>query len=736
MIPTSRNPLYSGHLKGNEELYVKEDSLVVIHEKKGSMFSLELKQIRCAYPVAHDKVRIFWRAPKGIKKTGMSEWSRFQYDFNLDLKKAFPDKKLRRQAEKTEAKRLANVILHASQKIYTINQPNMKGYLAMHTGEYVMSSYKGQCKFGEGDILITNLGIYFVEYNQGLCFDLPLDLLDSYDHKNKTVKIHYYEPQWKDGYDVSSKKNRKFEVRIKSDTAEKVYDSIKKAFSDGGAKEIRMLEKYTEQFASMTPDEHYAEYFSGKFGVFKEYDDYLSILAKRVWGVPSTVEVGKKDAEVIFACLCTGIPISVAGGLTEKDKAFREETARYHNRFEEYTKQYVPLKEDIMELITKNLDEDDTAKVRAQCNPHVVFDTVKELAEKEIMSDSFKPQSLVDWIEFQKETNEKLIAQKLIDYPYGFKFGWGSEIFCPWSVEDAKRIVANKDFHSIIEFITELVEKYPDISVFMNGTGYYKTFEGDQMEEIKVRVRRVYDEWCKTNPLSEWTDASDREWVLDTIKNLDEEQLEMKRTQFGEDKTEAELLRDAEMESENTKQRLERSIKPTGIEEHDMYVDAWYDKTKHRWFTTNPYHRIAKTKLAIMTPDACEQKFGHRANVFTEDAVELKHGYPAVYDEEDKWWVILSTISKDKITKEMVDEAYVNQIRYDVVEPKTTIANDGGIAPVTEKEWTLHSLNHEYYGNPLPLNERIRRLLFRNKASFCIAITEEDKQTQVPLITN
>ena len=736
MIPTNVNPLYSGHLKKSEELYVKKDTLVVIHEDKGSMFTLDLKEIRCVFPISPDQVRIFWRAPKNIKKNQpLKEWNRYQKDFDLDLKKSFPDREQRGKALKTEAKRLTNIILDAIQKTHSINKPNMKGYLAMHTGEYLMSTYKGQCKFGTGEMFITNLGIYFVTFGEGLCLDLPLDILDSYDPKNKTVKIHYFEPQWQDGYEPSSKKNRKFEVRISSDTAETVCDSITKAFSDGGAKEMRILTEHTAEFGEFTPDQHHASYFTGKFGIFKNYDDYLSILAKRKWGVPPTREVGFNDAKVVFACLSTGMPLDAAGELTEKDKAFREETIRYSTRYDEFYKHYTPLRDDIMEIITKNLDDEETAKVK-ECHPNVVFDTIKELAEREIIVNTFKPQSLVDWIQLQKDINKKVITQKLNDFPNGCIIHRSSEIFSPWSVDEAQRIVADKDFHAIIEHIKSLEEEYSDIDQSINAALHFKTFEGDQREEIKLRARRVYEKWCKTNPLSEWTDASNREWVQDTINKLDEEKLELRRNHYDEEKTVIEELRDAEMESENTITRLERSIKPKGIAEKDIYVDAWHDEEKHRWFTTNPYFRITETEMSIMTPDACDQKFGYKAKVFTDDTVKLKHGYPAVYDEENKWWVLLSTISEDKITKEMVEDKKVHKtLRYEVVEPNITIGNDGGLAPSTEKEWDLYTRNNNIEGHLLPLNERIRRMLFTEIANYGVALTEEDKIQQVPIIT-
>ena len=734
MIPTqgSNNPLYSGHLKGNEELYVKNDSLVVIHGRKGNVFSMELQHIRCAYPTSHDTVRIFWRAPKDKSHSPWKYWHRYHYDFKLDLKKSYPEKKQRKIAEKTEAKRLANLLSYAIQNNHNTNTHNTKGYLAMHTGEYLMNSYEGQCKYGQGTMLITNLGIYFVVDHQGLCFDLPLDILDSYNFKNKTVKIHYHEPFWIDGYDKIINHNHKTDFRITSAPAQTVCDAIKKAYSDGGAKEARLLAQYTEKFGSMTRDEIYKEYHAGKYFTWKEIDNYFHILGKRRWGMPTTSEIGEYDNRVVFACMRTGISLDVAGDLTEKDRAMREDSVRYEERFKEHLVLYQPLIFDIMGIMTKNLGPDDTDKVHGDYNTYVLFDVIEELAKNGSVSESFEPASLIEWRQIAKDYSQKLISQ---NSPDGYNFRWRAEIFCPWSVDDAKRIMADKEYKSLLDAIKSLNEKYSDISPLFNGAQYAKTFEGDLRDEILLRGRRVYDEWCKSHPLSEHTDHTDRSWVQYTIDNLDEDLLEIERERFDFEKTPIDSMRDAEMESKNKKTRLERAIKPKSIPDEDIYVDAWYDKSKHSWFTTNPYFRITEPGIEIMSPDLCDQKFGYRATVFSEDTVELKHGYPAIYDKEAKWWILLSSIEDKFITPEMVDEkCFQHTLKYENVEPQITIANDGSLPLSTEREWFLKSKDDAFQGPLLPLNERIRRMIFREIVSFTVSITDEDKLQQTSLV--
>ena len=735
MVLTNNDQLlHTGHLKGNEQLYIKNDSLVVIHQTDGCTLTLELGVIRCVYPITHNTLRIFWRAPKNTNQC--RPWGRYQHDFKLDLKRSFPDRDKRRIAEKTESKRLATLMVHAIQKNHFVNQPNIKGYLAMHTDEYLMNFYEGHCKFGKGKMLVTNLGIYFIVDKKGLCMDIPLNLLDSYNHKNKTVKIYYFEPMWVDGYNTSSQKNRNIEIRIKSESAKSVCEGITKAYSDGGAKEQRTLATLTEEFGSMTPDELYHQYHAGRYGTFNPIYDYLAILAKRRWGTPTTNEVGKGDASVILACLCTATPIDVAGDLTEKDKKLRKDTLQYHKQLEEYNKQYKPLLADIMDIITKNLKKEDSQKIRTRCNPYIIFETIEQLASSGSISESFKPKSLVEWRRWKSNTNKKIIKQKLYNFPNGFDFVWIDDIFCPWSESDAKRITSEKDYSAILYTITLLNKKYDDnnIDKFMSSLVYAKTFERTQQDQIKLRVRRVYDEWCKSHQLPQCNTSTDKRWVVQYVMdNLNENNLEQRREHFNFEKTVIEELRDADIKSQNTKTRLERTIKPKEIPDKDIYLDAWYDESKHIWFTTNPYFGISQTKLEMMSPDTCEQKFGYRAVTFSKDVVEFRCGYPAIYDEEKKWWVLLCTISDDNITKEMIHNKNYNTLRYESLEPRITITNYGTFAYETEKEYFLKTLNDSVAGPLLPLNERVRRLLFTEISNCCVMVTREDKIQQALL---
>ena len=722
------------------ELYISNGILQIAH-KEHEIFTLDLGYLRCATPISGDTVRIFWR----IYHSGSSNDNhnrnnnnnlqqsnrtrRYQYDITLDLKRMFSNKRQRRLAYTTESKKLANMLLDISQMTHKVKEPNRLGYLAMHAQERIIKSFDGECKFGKGTLFLTNLGMYFVT-GHGLCFDMPLDILDSHHAKNKTVIIYYFEPTWgnDDGYDKPNKKHRKIEIRIKGVTAHAVSDSIAKVYSDSGAQEARQLSVLTEQFGMMSADELYFEYYDGgkHDDTVRPIHNYISLLAQRQWGTPTTQEVADSDAAVIRVCLFTGTPIDVAGDLTDKDRQFREDTIKYHEQYMEYKEQFDALWQDAAGLITANLSEEDATSV-LQCNPYVILDTIIEFAKTKKISDKFTPASAIHWQQYKKNTDDAIISQELSDYPYGVESLYNEGIPCPWSVDDAKAIVANPDFLAMVDTIESLNQKY-DMRIYTNSRLFAKTFEREQRYEISLRVRRVYDHWCKTNNLQDLNlyDTTDT-WIQLALSNLNLARLEAYQRHFGYEATPADELREAEMASQNTLIRLERAVKPAGIPDCDIYTDAWHDRERRLWFTTNPYPRISESGVQTMNFDECEQKFGYRATVFLDSVVKLKHGYPAVYDKDKGWWVLLCTMWDRVLTRRLVnDKRMRDTLRYNNVEPVISIADDGSLAYETEGEYVLESVIGNNRKKALPINERIRRFIFTYAATHTVKTVDED----------
>ena len=284
---------------------------------------LDTGAVRCALPVSSDTVRVFWTSRKG-GETGYQK--RYKHDFRLDLKKipqiaaatdATATAKTRHKGrEEAEAQRLSRILVETAQKRHGITvQDDAAEPLAMHAGEQMVQTWDAECKFGRGTLFLTNFGIYFVAGKKGLCLDMSLDILDSYHADEKTVTIYYFEPQWKDGYDDASKNDRKAEIRIRDGTVHAVCLCIARVYGDSDAREAREMAVLAEQFGARTASQMYNEYFADgkKNEMDRPVNEYIRILAKKRWGVPTTQEVADCDAAVIRACIFTGVPADVAG---------------------------------------------------------------------------------------------------------------------------------------------------------------------------------------------------------------------------------------------------------------------------------------------------------------------------------------------------------------------------------------------------------------------------------------
>ena len=726
--------LYTGYLKDQMEMCVNDDAITVLH-KADRVFELDTGAVRCALPVSSDTVRIFWRSRKDDSAECQK---RYRHDFRLDLKKmsriaaaaAAAVKTRYRGREEAEAQRLSRILVEAAQKRHGITMQDVAEPLAMHAGEQTVQTWDAECRFGRGTMFLTNFGIYFVANKKGLCIDMSLDVLDSYHVDNKTVTIYYFEPQWKDGYDDASKEERKAEIRIRDGAVHAVCLSIAKVYGDSDAREARRMAVLAEQFGAMTADQMYNEYFAdGKIGEMdRPVNEYVGMLAKKRWGVPTTQEVADCDAAVIRACIFTGIPADVAGEMTEADRKIREDTVEYNAKYIKYKKDFDVLRQEMIGIAAANLSDADHRKVMFQCNPYVVCDTIVEMAEKGCIAESFQPESLTEWQRFKSRVNEEIMQQQLYDLPSGIDFKWGDDIFCPWDLQDAKRIAENRDFLDICKAIKLLNERYGPIRVYSVSALFSKRFERRQKKEIALRVRRVYDHWCKTNPAdTDLKDATDGRWVQHVQDRLDESRLERHQRYFGLEKTVLEEIADAHAESQNTETRLQRAIKPMGVPGCDMYEDAWHDVAKQLWFTTNPYFRISDTDMQVIGVEHCEQKFGYRAIAFSEDVVELCHGLPAIYDGDSGWWVLLCTVRDARLTAGMVDEKRVHDtLRYNVAQPAVSIADDGSIVHETDGEYILEKDDGKM-GTHLPFHERVRRLIFTYTAMHAVRVTDRDR---------
>ena len=117
--------------------------------------------------------------------------------------------------EETEAQRLSRILVETAQKRHGITVQDVAEPLAMHGRRADDTDMGRRMQIWKGHPVSDQLWHLLCSRQKGLCLDMSLDILDSYHADDKTVTIYYFEPQWKDGYDDASRRDRKAENQDK-----------------------------------------------------------------------------------------------------------------------------------------------------------------------------------------------------------------------------------------------------------------------------------------------------------------------------------------------------------------------------------------------------------------------------------------------------------------------------------------------------------------------------------------
>lgn len=704
-----KEAVYTGHLENDKKLYVTNSSVMIVGVN-GVEFELGIGIINCVMP-RDTTVRVSWRAPKQITDDRPElQWSIYVHDLELDLERMYPDKKVRKAAEKTEAPHLAMVIQKTAQSAHTMNTPLPNDYLIMRTGEHLVKTYQGLGIWGTGKFYITNMAVYFVINRTGLVYAMPFELFDGVDYTNDTLKLYTFEPIWIAGHEPSERKHRMTLIRLIGADSQETCDILAKQFKTGGTQEEKQFAEFVNKYGNMTPDQlHKETYTRPADGNYSPMSHYMELLAQRKWGLPPVFEVASWDMQAVRACLCHGISLDVAGDLTKDDAMYRtklEDWIKEHAIMESKT---ASIKNDLYSILTENLDKDAAENVR-NTNMFLLDDIIKEIAANDILRPSFGPESIkikkrwADSIRKSIKSNNKL--KHLLDTNTDFPNYW--------SQGEADKILKNSTYQKSVNTLGEMMQKYdPEYlgRIPYSADLYHQSFHDAHEKEALARTRRVYDEWSRTHEVPQFSDATSTEWVEYLIENMDEDKVTAMDSYFGWIPSHFTILRDGITAAKNTAARIERTVLPKGIEQGMLYTDTWRDSEKQMWFTTNPSEAIAETVLATMTHDQCSQKYGFRALAFPESMIEMKHGQPAVYNKDRGVWIILSTVDDEDITKEMYEERIRNDLVYSTRQMQISIMNDGAVRNMTKKE--LEWANEVFSLGPvLPLGERMRRVMF------------------------
>lgn len=217
--------IYNCHIKKDVELYVTSEALVAVGKHESGFSQMSIKMIRCALPFG-EMIKLFWRRPGRLGGESEDRWIDGKVEFVLDLKKMYPDRKERNNAKKTEATRLAMIILKTAQDAYTGNTPIPNDCLAMHANEHLVKSYKCFAKGAYGKLYITNLGVYFVVNGIGLAFSMSFEYISGATHDAYVIKLYFLVPKWVNR--LSNRDTNTFVIRIMGDGFTEAHETISK----------------------------------------------------------------------------------------------------------------------------------------------------------------------------------------------------------------------------------------------------------------------------------------------------------------------------------------------------------------------------------------------------------------------------------------------------------------------------------------------------------------------------
>lgn len=726
--------LYTAHLQIHKEFYLTENSIKILEPVRGKTFEQDLSTIRCVVPTSPDCVRAYWTYLVN-SPTGYSIMGKKHIDLNLDSKAMFPDKHERKKHFVHAAADISGRILDAVSALHGGTKVLSTTGMVMHQNETFMEEFEGQSRFGKGVLVITTHAVYFVVKGKGLAFDMPLNLLDGFEAHENTLRIYYFEPSWKDGFDKSSAKNRFFEVRMFNHNAGAATATLKRAYTDSGAKEARDFNELETYYSSLSREQMFNELFEGKYTDTRKIDGFISMIAKRTWGMHTSDHIEEFDNDLVLGVLASGMSPDLVSELDKEDYKFRVSHGEHLNNVLEYQRKSEYLIDDYMKIVCKNLDDDLTSKI-SKYPIIVIHETLEEISRNGLLSEDHELPCVKIFKDFENRTNESLLCNDMSARDFNIK----TRLENYWSKKGASSILHDADYKEIYQRLNNLRKEaepdYKGVLIVPHNTLTQTDYQA-HFKASKKRNKRLYDEWCKSNPLPECTDPHSEDWIKYLLANVNMSEIEKISRYFDMDENDIDVIRDAFSTADAEAGRLERMVVPHNIPESDVYGDAWIDRKSDMWFVTGTITNKSVLSKVMMTKDQCEQKFGVRAHAFNNKDVKIRHEKPMIFDENDELWLCLPTVKESDVSDHfLMENAYAYDIDielaklrkeafginrphilvYSTTAPAATLTNEGTLFNGTESQYNFLGRRNSF--NILPFNERVRRFLFHLKTTL------------------
>ena len=294
------------------------------------------------------------------------------------------------------------------------------------------------------------------------------------------------------------------------------------------------------------------------------------------------------------------------------------------------------------------------------------------------------------------------------------------------SADDFKKLHKSKEYTKLQDMIKE-IESNP---ILADADERVAEFVGKALQAFDRRVRKIYDEWCKNNPLQEFADEYDYKWISYLLQKLNTTQ---GHKPLDTGKLSYDILQEELNVMDRNKTTLANFSAPDGIPQEHIWNNCWYDESHKIYYTQDDNLDERLQNKADSDPDHSQTMIGRRVWGFAEDQVEMFCGFPSVkvdsgYDDDEDFQVTYVRDTGKPLTQKeyrtrnlilpILREADMNEemavkygsLSYQATEIRCSIKPSGSFGWLTPR---LLKLYGDRFGfATIPINERVRRALF------------------------
>ncbi len=266
-------------------------------------------------------------------------------------------------------------------------------------------------------------------------------------------------------------------------------------------------------------------------------------------------------------------------------------------------------------------------------------------------------------------------------------------------------------------------------SEMMNAIRLTNKIYAESLRYYDKRVMILYKEWCKSNPLQNFTDEYGNEWVNYLLNKLDTPK---GHHPIGDYYPSYHNLKSMLEIRDKSRYTLTNFSAPDHIEPRDIYNNCWYDKQHEMWYVQDSDLGYILQNIADSNPDRSEAMVGRRVWGFKKDRVNMFCGFPSVL-QESIYKEKAITITSSRVTGQTMRRLFSDTLNYilpilrdsDII-PEMEIKYGSMFYKTSELKYIINPLgdydiltpqmakfkNKRYDFADIPLNERVRRALF------------------------